>query len=344
MDKTTLPLLPTSVVGSHALPGWLHSMVGEIDSGKYGETDIKETYDDAVDLAILDQERAGIDVITDGEMRRSFFVQGFYKMISGIEPDPLLRTVGPSGYDSPRRFHTVSKIQVPDGLGIVEEFTHIQKITSKPIKATCPGPLTISMHIRPQTVYKSRLDMAWEFSDIINSELKALVDAGANFIQIDEPSFAIVPGELNEWVSLYNACVKDIDAKLALHICFGNLDSRPRGKREYAWMWPLLNDMRADQLVLEFANREFVDVDLWKSVSESRELGAGVIDVKSFYVETPTDVATRIKRLLEFVPAEKLWINPDCGFFAVPRWLAIKKLNAMAAGTQLVRTELTKEK
>ena len=82
MDKTTLPLLPTSVVGSHALPGWLHSMVGEIDSGKYGETDIKETYDDAVDLAILDQERAGIDVITDGEMRRSFFVQGFYFVIS----------------------------------------------------------------------------------------------------------------------------------------------------------------------------------------------------------------------------------------------------------------------
>ena len=99
--------------------------------------------------------------------------------------------------------------------------------------------------------------------------------------------------------------------------------------------------MKADQLVLEFANREFVDVDLWKSVSETRELGAGVIDIKSFYVETPEDVAARIRRFLEFVPAEKLWINPDCGFFAIPRWLAVKKLNSMVAGTSIVRNELT---
>lgn len=341
MNETDLPLLPTSVVGSHALPSWLHTVVKKIDTGEYGKTDIKETYDDAVDIAILDQTRAGVDIITDGEMRRHFFVQGFYKRIVGIEPDPLLRTVGPPGYDTPTRFHTVSPIQVPEGLGIVDEFNYTKTRTSLSIKATCPGPLTISMHIRPQQVYKTRLDVAWEFASIINAELKNLVAAGAGFIQIDEPSFAIVPGKANEWVELYNSCVKDIDVKLGLHICFGNLDSRPRGKREYTWMWPHLNEMKADQLVLEFANREFVDVDLWKSVSETRELGAGVIDIKSFYVETPEDVAARIRRFLEFVPAEKLWINPDCGFFAIPRWLAVKKLNSMVAGTSIVRNELT---
>ena len=142
-------------------------------------------------------------------------------------------------------------------------------------------------------------------------------------------------------MELFNACIEGVEAKTALHICFGNLASRPRGKREYGWMWPALFDAKADQLVLEFANRELVDVGLWREVAEERELGAGIIDVKSFYVETADDVAERIRRFLEFVPAEKLWINPDCGFFTVPRWLAVLKLNSMVAGTKLVRRELT---
>ena len=142
-------------------------------------------------------------------------------------------------------------------------------------------------------------------------------------------------------MELYNACVDGVDAKLALHVCFGNLGSRPRGKRRYAWMLPELLEARADQFVFEFANREMVESDLWKEFSIDRELGAGIIDVKSFYVETPEDVAERIREMLEYVPAEKLYINPDCGFFQVPRWLANLKLQAMVAGTRIVRKELS---
>jgi 5-methyltetrahydropteroyltriglutamate--homocysteine methyltransferase len=198
------------------------------------------------------------------------------------------------------------------------------------------------MHIRPGLGYKNRLDLAWEFTEVINAELKALVDAGADYIQLDEPSFAVIPGELKEWVDLYNSSVKDVGAKLALHVCFGNLGSRPRGKRMYKWMFPELLDVNANQLVLEFANREMAEHDLWREFGVQMELGAGVIDVKSFYVETPEDVAERIRLLLKNVDPNRLYISPDCGFFQLPRWLAYLKLEAMVAGVNIVRRELGK--
>ena len=333
-------LLPTTVIGSYAMPGWLWTAVGEIDKGSYGETDVRETFDDAVNIAIMDQERAGVDIITDGEMRRWYFVQSFYKRMEGIVRDPPLRKVGLYGYDSPPRYHTVEKVTVPDGLGIVEEFKYARAHTSKPLKATCPGPLTITIHLRPQEAYGDRLELAWEFTRVINRELKALVEAGADFIQIDEPSFAIMPGTVKDWVDLYNASVEGVDAKLALHVCFGNLTSRARGKRTYRWMFPELLDANAEQIVLEFANREMSESGLWSELGVERELGAGVVDIKSFYVETPEDVAERIRLLLEHVPAERLYLNPDCGFFQLPRWLSYLKLEALVAGTKIVRSEL----
>ena len=340
MVHRPLPLLPTTVIGSYAMPSWFWTAVGEIDEGNYGQTDIRETFDDAVNIAIVDQERAGVDIITDGEMRRWYFVQSFYKRMTGIESDPPLRKVGLYGYDSPPRYSTVGKVTVPEGLGIVEEFKYANAHTTKPLKATCPGPLTLTMHIRSREGYKDRLELAWEFARLINAELKALAEAGSDFIQLDEPSFAIVPGAITDWVGLYNACVEGVSAKLALHICFGNLTSRPRGKRRYAWMFPELLDVAADQLVFEFANREMCESSLWKDFGIEKELGAGVVDVKSFYVETPEDVAERIRELLKYVPVEKLYISPDCGFFQLPRWLSYLKLEAMVAGTSIVRREL----
>ena len=340
MTTNTLPLLPTTVIGSYAMPSWLWTAVGEIEKGNYGRTDTQETFDDAVNIAILDQERAGVDIITDGEMRRWYFVQSFYKRMEGIEPDPPLRKVGLYGYDTPPRYHTTGKVTVPDGLGIVDEFKYTKAHTTRPIKVTCPGPLTITIHLRPSEGYADRVELAWEFARVINAELKALVEAGADYIQLDEPSFAVIPGGVSDWVALYNACVEGVDAKLALHVCFGNLGSRPRGKRSYRWMFPELLDAKADQLVFEYANREMSEIDLWREFGVTRELSAGVIDIKSFYVETADDVAERIRQILEYVPADKLYINPDCGFFQLPRWLSYLKLEAMVAGTKLVRSEL----
>ena len=139
MTDKTLPLLPTTVIGSYAMPGWFWTALGEIDEGNYGETDIRETYDDAVNIAMLDQERAGVDIISDGEMRRYYFVQSFYRRMTGLIERPPLRKVGLYGYDSPPRFIAREKVTVPQGLGIVEEFKYAREHTSTPIKATCPG-------------------------------------------------------------------------------------------------------------------------------------------------------------------------------------------------------------
>ena len=341
-----LHLLPTSVIGSHAYPSWMLTALEAIEAGKFGETDRQELFDDAVDVAILDQERAGIDIISDGEMRRWYFVQSFYRRMGGLERLEPLRKVGVYGYDSVPRYRPTARVSIPHGLGIVEEFTYLKKHTQKRTKATCPGPVTLSIHIRikDDKFYKDRTALYWEFVPVINAELKALVEAGADLIQIDEPSAAIVTGELKEYIKLFNAIVEGVKAKIAYHVCFGNLGSRPRGKREYAWMLPDLLEVKCAQFVLEFANREMKEVELLKEIASHREVGVGVVDVKSFYVEQPEDVTQRVRQVLKHVPAEKLTLVPDCGFFQLPRWLTFLKLKALAAGARLVREELTGRK
>jgi 5-methyltetrahydropteroyltriglutamate--homocysteine methyltransferase len=336
-------LLPTSVIGSYAIPSWLWTGLEAIKEGGYGPTDQRELLDDAVQIAIRDQERAGVDVITDGEMKRWYFVQGFYGRMSGLEEVGVLRKVGVYGYDSAPRYRAVERIRAERGLGIVDEFKYAKAQATKPLKATVPGPLTLTIHIQlhDDKVYKDRLELAWEFAELINAECKALVEAGADFIQIDEPSYAIIPGSQGGWVDLFNACVKDVAAKIGLHVCFGNLGSRPRGRRDYGWMFPAILDARADQFSFEFANREMKEADVWAKHGDDREFSAGVIDVKSFYVESPQDVAERIREILAAgVKPGKLWVTPDCGFFQLPRWLAFQKLQRLVAGTEIVRREL----
>ena len=131
-------LLPTSVVGSHGVPGWLHFALEGVSDGRFGPTDLRELYDDAVRLAVDDQIAAGVDVITDGEMRRWKFIQSFYARMTGLEPQGPLRRLGPEAYDSVTRYQAVERIQVPHGLGIVDEFTYLRSITDHAAKATCP--------------------------------------------------------------------------------------------------------------------------------------------------------------------------------------------------------------
>jgi 5-methyltetrahydropteroyltriglutamate--homocysteine methyltransferase len=339
---TTELLLPTSVIGSYAIPSWVWSGLEAIRRDEYGPTDQRELLDDAVQIAIRDQERAGVDVITDGEMRRWYFVQGFYGRMSGLEPVGVLRKTGVYGYDSAPRYRPVERVRIESGLGIVDEFAYARAQTDRALKATVPGPLTLTIHIQlhDDRIYRDRLELAWEFAQVINRECLALAAAGADFIQIDEPSYAIIPGTQAGWVDLFNACVADVSAKIGLHVCFGNLGSRPRGKRDYGWMFPAILDAKCDQFSFEFANREMKEAELWGRHGDGRELSAGVVDVKSFYLETAEDVAERIRLLLPHVRPEKLWLTPDCGFFQLPRWLAYRKLERLVAGARLVRREL----
>lgn len=335
------PILPTSVIGSHGLPGWLYGALEMIDAGRFGPTDEREVLDDAVRMAIHDQERAGVDFISDGEMRRWKFVQSFYRRMTGLQAQGPLRRMGPEAYDSVPRFQAVERIQVPHGLGIVDEFRFLKANASHGVKATCPGPATISIHIRERpSVYRNRLELAGEFVDVINAELKELVKAGADYIQIDEPSHSIIGGSAKDYVELFNRSVRGVKARIALHICFGNLASRARFERTYSPLFPAIMDANADELVFEFANREMREVELVKRIAEKFDVGVGLVDVKSFHQEPPELVASRLREVLQHAPAEKVRVVPDCGFFTVPRWLCVSKLNNMVAGTRIVRNEL----
>ena len=174
---------------------------------------------------------------------------------------------------------------------------------------------------------------------MINQELKALVAAGADWIQIDEPARGNVSGE--EMARLFNLATDGVRARLGFHICFGNRFGRSRFPRTYEPYFPGALKARADEFVLEFAGRELSELELWRKYGDGRQLGAGVVDVKGFNQDTPEDVARRIRRVLEVCPAEKLTVNPDCGFGWSPRYQCNQKLAALAAGAELVRKELS---
>ena len=337
---TSLPLIPTSVVGSHGKPGWWFASVKALEAGEFGPADLEEMLDDAADTAIRDMERAGIDIISDGEVRRlDGYVDSYYTVIKGIQPLPVRRRAGPWGYDQQTRYEAVGRIETPPGgLGIVKEFTYLRAHTTRPTKATCAGPLTFGSRIHPGTLYRGVVEVAERFAEVINEELRGLVAAGADFIQLDEPARGNVSGE--EMARLFNLATEGVRARLAFHVCFGNRFGRSRFPRTYEPYFPGLLAARADQFVLEFAGRELSELELWQKYGGGRELGAGVIDVKGFQEDTPEAVAGRIRRVLGVCPAEKLTVNPDCGFGWSPRGMGNQKLGALAAGAALVRAEL----
>ncbi len=338
------PLIPATVVGSHGKPGWWFAGVKAHEAGEFGPADLEEMLADAADTAIRDMEAAGLDIITDGEVRRlDGYVDSYYAIIKGIEAIPVRRQAGPWGYDQQTRYEAVGRIETPSGgLGIVEEFKYLKAHTTRRTKATCAGPLTFGSRIHPGRMYKGVVDVAERFAEVINAELKALVAAGADFIQIDEPARGNVSGE--EMARLFNLATEGVTAKLGYHICFGNRFGRSRFDRSYEPYFPGLLKSRAHQFVLEFAGREMAEIDLWKTYGEGRELGAGVVDVKGFNQDTPEQVARRIRRVLTVCPPEKLYVNPDCGFGWSPRYMCNQKVQALAAGARIVREGLTGKK
>jgi 5-methyltetrahydropteroyltriglutamate--homocysteine methyltransferase len=339
---TSLPIIPTHVIGSHAWPAWLFTALEAVQRGEYGPKDWLETQDDAVETALRDQEDAGIDIVTDGEMRRiGFFTAEFYGHMTGLSELPAQRKVGIPGHDQRESYEAAEAVTAPNGLGLVDEFRYLRTRTTRPIKMPIPGPYTLAGRIKPGRVYKDRLEVAYALAEIINAEMKALAAAGATFIQIDEPSYAVHASSPEAFVKLFNYTVDGVKAKIGTHLCFGNFVGRPVAKRTYHPLFPYILDMNVQQFALEFANRELSEIDLWREFPNDKELAAGLIDVKNYYCETPQDVAERVRTALKYVAADKLSVTPDCGFSQTARWAAKAKLKAMVEGVNIVRRELT---
>jgi 5-methyltetrahydropteroyltriglutamate--homocysteine methyltransferase len=336
-----LPLLPTSVVGSHGLPGWVWLAREAMEAGRLGVVDLRELAEDATQIALLDQERAGVDVVSTGEMMRVRFIIGFYAHLTGLRALPPPRRLGQPLWDTNTPFEVVEKVAAPHGLGIVEEFRLARSLTARRIKATVPGPYTLLVPLRLGGGYADRDTLLADLVAIVNAECRALVAAGADFIQVDEPHHGMYAGAIPQVARGINRAVEGVQAKLAVHICFGNLYGRPfAAVRDYRHVFPTLHEIRASQIVLEFANRGLDDPGPWTEFPRDKELGAGVVDVKAFKAETAGDVAARIRALLRRVAPDKLWLNPDCGFWETPRQVAKQKLAALVEGARLVRKEL----
>ncbi len=335
----------TTVVGSYPFPGWLEFATKNLH--QFGAADINEMIEDAVIAAIHDQVTAGLDVITDGEQTRLDFNLSFYGFIKGIENNETeTRKFGPAAHDQRGKNSIVGELTAPNGLGAVKEFQRLQRLApaGPVLKASVPGPYTLSGRLLPNDQYKDRYAITEALLPIVRAELEALVAAGCTEITVDEPSMSCYAykEDTKRFVDIFNRTVKPVVGKcnLSTHLCFGNFKGRPVGYRSIKPMLPDFLDMTVDEIHIEMANREFAEIELLAPFAEKMNVAVGVIDVKNYYIETVDDVAERIRKCLQYVPAEKLSVAPDCGLSQTARWASRQKLANMVLGAKKVREEL----
>ena len=335
----------TTVVGSYPFPGWLE--FGSRNLEQFGAADIEEMIEDAVIAAIHDQVRAGLDVITDGEQTRLDFNLSFYGFIKGIEDNRTeTRKFGPAAHDQRGKYNIVADLSAPSGLGAVKEFLRLRRLAPEGpvLKASIPGPYTLSGRLMPNQKYKDRYAITEALLPMIRKELEDLVAAGCTEVTVDEPSMSCYAykEDTKRFVDIFNRTVKPVVGKcyLSTHLCFGNFKGRPVGYRSIKPMLPDFLNLSVNEVHIEMANREFAEIELLRVFAERMNVAVGVIDVKNYYIETPDDVEERINRCLKFVSAEKLSVAPDCGLSQTARWASRQKLISMVAGAKRVREKL----
>jgi 5-methyltetrahydropteroyltriglutamate--homocysteine methyltransferase len=344
--------LRTTVIGSYPFPGWLEFACLHLD--QFGEADRAELQEDAVITAIHDQVAAGLDVITDGEQTRLDFNLSFYGFIEGVQLErTLARRFGPPAHDQRGKHRIVGELRAPRGLGVVEEWNRLRRLfrpatpeAGAPIalKASVPGPYTLSGRLLPDGEYPDRFEITEALLPIVRDELVALVEAGCGEIAVDEPSMSCYAHreDPHRFVDIFNRTVGPVVGKcrLSTHACFGNYKARAVGKRTYKPMFPAFLEIKVDEIHLEMASREFAEIEIIERIAERMDVAVGVVDVKSYYIETSEDVADRARLCLKYAPPERLSFAPDCGLSQTARWAARLKLKNMVAGVKRVREEL----
>ncbi len=224
-------------------------------------------------------------------------------------------------------------------LRLADDFRFLAANTDRATKFCVTGPHSLVKRIRDE-YYKNEEAFAMDLARILNMELKELVRAGARYIQIDEPYYSGFPEDLQWGVKVLNTMAEGVDAKIAVHLCYGNRYGKPSWAGNYRYLFPAILGANVQQLTLEFARRGGEDLELFKEFPNKLEVGVGVIDVKGHDVETPEIVAERIRKALKAVPAERMYILPDCGLLHLPREVAFAKLRTMVQGAKIVRKEL----
>jgi 5-methyltetrahydropteroyltriglutamate--homocysteine methyltransferase len=337
-------LFPTSLVGSYPQPEWLidrEKLSKQVPRVRVGDLwlvppdKLEAAQDDATILAIRDQERAGLDIISDGEQRRESYSNRFATALDGIDvnnpgttinrmgkPIPVPRVVGPLRRKNPVELRDLNVLRAN---------------TDRQIKATVPGPFTMSKQAQDD-YYKDEEALALAYADAVNAEIKDLFAAGADVVQIDEPWMQQHPDKARQYgLKALDRALAGVTGTVAVHLCFGYaavVHEKPAG---YSFL-PELEASRAQQISIEAAQPK-LDLKVLRELP-SKTIILGVIDLSDMSVETPQIVAERIRRALAHVPSDRVVVAPDCGMKYLPRMVAFAKMKAMAEGAALVRREI----
>ncbi|HEX5317791.1 MAG TPA: 5-methyltetrahydropteroyltriglutamate--homocysteine methyltransferase [Stellaceae bacterium] len=344
MTYPTHPI-PTTVVGSYPQPDWLIDRAALEKHGvprvhaheiwRIPGSHLKEAQDDATILAIRELERIGIDIVSDGEMRRESYSNYFSLALDGVDSERLGSVIGANGRATPvarvtGRIRRKGPVEIADAAFLVEHAAHATKIT-------LPGPFTMSQQVQNE-FYKDEAELAMDYADAVNAELKELKAAGVDVVQLDEPWVRAAPDKAAAYgVAAIDRALAGIDGPTVVHICLGYghlVKNKPSG---YAFL-PQLADSLARQVSLEAAQPQ-LDLGVLKELSNKTIL-LGVLDLGSERVETADEVAARLRAGLKHVAADRLVAAPDCGMKYLPRARAFGKLRAMVEGAAIVRREV----
>jgi 5-methyltetrahydropteroyltriglutamate--homocysteine methyltransferase len=338
-------LLPTSLVGSYPQPDWLIDReslskrfpprVRARELWRVPAAYLEQAQDDATLLAIRDQERAGLDIVTDGEMRRESYSNRFANALDGVDLDNPGTALDRSGHPNPVP-RVVGKISRRHAVE-TRDVQFLRANTDRQIKITVPGPFTMAQQAQ-NDFYASEREMALDYAKAVNAEMRDLFAAGADYVQIDEPYMQARPEKAREYgLEALNAALDGVTGKTAVHICFGYaaiIHERPAG---YSFL-PELAGCGVQQVSIETAQSN-LDTSVLEKL-RGKTIILGVIDLSTHEVESAETVAARIERALPHVDADKVVIAPDCGMKYLPRASAYGKMQAMAAGAALVRKQL----
>ena len=338
-------ILPTTVIGSYPQPDWLvdRAMLRSRLPPRVRATEIwrvppehlEEAQDDATVVAIRDLERAGIDIVTDGEVRRESYSNRFATALSGMDVENPGTAIDRTGHPNP-----VPAVRGPirrERQVEVRDVRFLREHTDRKVKITLPGPFTMTQQAE-DLYYGDQRSLALALAKAVNEEARDLFEAGADVVQIDEPYLQARPEQAHEYaVEAINRAVEGVDGRTALHTCFGYaaiVHERPPG---YSFLAEL-NDVGVDELAIEAAQPK-LDMSILEQVRE-KTIVVGVLDLGDLEVESVETVERRVRAALEHVPAERLQIGPDCGMKYLPRDVAVRKLQVMVEAADRVRASL----
>jgi len=330
-DHPNEHFLLTTTVGSYPKPKWLHRardlLEGEYGDVNFDEGDFQEALDDAARLVTEEHERCGMDVVCDGEMRRNEMVEFFAHRIAGYEFNGPVKVWGHNYFDKPS---VVSEVEY-DEPWLVDEYEFVADVATRPIKVPITGPYTLAAWSFNE-VYEDDEALSLALADLVNHEVESLVEAGARYIQIDEPALAQREDDYRIVGECLERVVADVpeDVRIGLHVCYG----------DYSRIYPEMLEYPVHEYDVELANGDYDQLSVFTEPSFTKDFAMGVVDVHDATVERVETIKERIVKGFEVVPPERLTVSPDCGMKLLPRQVAYEKMANMVQAAREVETEL----